>query len=369
MVANLTTRLGQLTSSPAGGPYTGENKIINGDMRIDQRNAGAAVVVTTDNQYIIDRWAYRASQASKITAGQSYGGVTPPAGFNYYIGAKVTTAYTIGVSDYFSLNQRIEGYNINDLNFGTANAKAITVSFWVYSSATGTFGGSIQNNAADRSYPFTYTISVASTWEQKSVTIPGDTTGTWLSTNGLGLTLVLSMGTGSTLSGTASAWAASNYKSATGATNIIGTLNATFYVTGAKLEVGSIATPFVMDDYEVSLAKCQRYYNRWTSANGVSDVVAVMQAFGPTRWFGLFASFPPMRAAPTFSVSATGDFSVYNATAASSYPMTSLGGVVTTPTTVSLQGPAATTAVLVSGNATSMVATAAAVWYDLSAEL
>jgi hypothetical protein len=266
MVANLTTRLGQLTSSPAGGPYTGANKIINGDMAIDQRNAGASALVgVASPQYFVDRFGYQCSVTSKLTAGQDYGGVTPPAGFAHYLGAKVTTAYATGAGDYFSLQQKIEGQNCADLNWGTANAKAVTLSFWVYSSVTGTFGGVIQNSASNRSYPFTYTISVASTWEQKTITVAGDTTGTWLTTTGVGMEIAWGLGVGATYSGTAGAWAAANYISATGATNIINTLNATFYVTGVKLEVGSIATPFVPDDYQVSLGKCYRYYEQITN--------------------------------------------------------------------------------------------------------
>ena len=263
MAANLTTRLGQLTSSPAGGPYTGANKIINGDMAIDQRNAGASALVgVASPQYFVDRFGYQCSVTSKMTAGQNYGGVTPPAGFVYYLGAKVTTAYATGAGDYFSLQQKIEGLNCTDLNWGTANAKAVTLSFYVYSSVTGTFGGVFQNSAGNRSYPFTYTISVASTWELKTINVAGDTSGTWLTTSGIGMEIAWGLGVGSTYSGTAGAWAAANYISATGATNIINTLNATFYVTGVKLEVGSIATPFVPDDYQVSLAKCQRYYEK-----------------------------------------------------------------------------------------------------------
>jgi hypothetical protein len=230
-------------------------------MVIDQRNAGATVVPAT-SAYTVDRWYFQITQASKVTVGQNYGGVTPPAGFSKYLGAKITTAYAFAASDYTIINQPIEGYNFADLNWGTANAKAATLSFWVYSSVTGTFGGSVQAAAGARSYPFTYTISVASTWELKSVTIAGDTSGSYNTTTGVGLYVTLSLGAGSTFMGTAGSWSGSNYLSATGANNITNTLNATFYVTGVKLEVGSIATPFVPDDYQVSLGKCQRYYEK-----------------------------------------------------------------------------------------------------------
>ena len=318
MVANLTTRLGQLTSSPAGGPYAGANKIINGDMAIDQRNAGASALVgVASPQYFVDRFGYQGSVTSKLTAGQNYGGVTPPAGFVYYLGAKVTTAYATGAGDYFSLQQKIEGLNCTDLNWGTANAKAVTLSFYVYSSVTGTFGGVFQNSASNRSYPFTYTISVASTWELKTINVAGDTSGTWLTTSGIGMEIAWGLGVGSTYSGTAGAWAAANYISATGATNIINTLNATFYVTGVKLEVGSIATPFVPDNYSDSLVKCQRYYCKTfpmatapannTGSSGSKTAIAWQTGSG--GWY-LYWTYPvTMRANPTTTAYCPGNAS------------------------------------------------------------
>jgi hypothetical protein len=140
------------------------------------------------------------------------------------------------------------------------------LSFWVRSSLTGTFGGSLQNSAASRSYPFSYTISTANTWEQKTITVAGDTTGTWIgATSGVGLTVNLGLGVGSTYSGTASAWAASDYRSATGATSVVGTNGATFYVTGVQLEVGSSATGYEYRQYQQELALCQRYYQKYVA--------------------------------------------------------------------------------------------------------
>lgn len=304
------------TASISGGAYIsnlgGANKIINGDMVIDQRNAGATVVPAT-SAYTVDRWYFQITQASKVTVGQNYGGVTPPAGFSKYLGAKITTAYAFAASDYTVINQPIEGYNFADLNWGTANAKAATLSFWVYSSVTGTFGGSVQAAAGARSYPFTYTISVASTWELKSVTIAGDTSGSYNTTTGVGLYVTLSLGAGSTFMGTAGSWSGSNYLSATGANNITNTLNATFYVTGVKLEVGTIATPFVPDDYVVSFAKCQRYCFAWTSANNAYAQIGRGQ-FGGGYLTPFLASPVTMRSAP--SLTASGNFRTvnYNAT-------------------------------------------------------
>ena len=239
-----------------------KNRIINGAMVIDQRNAGAEVNPAVTATYYLDRWIAISSAASKFKIGQNAGSVTPPTGFINYLGCTSLSAYTVGASESFNVQQRIEGLNTADLAWGTASAATVTVSFWVYSSLTGTFGGALRNNAANRSYPFSYTISSANTWEQKSVTIAGDTTGTWLTTNGIGVQIFFSIGTGATLSGTAGAWAGANYNSATGATSVVGTNGATFYITGVQLEKGSTATSFDYRPYGTELALCQRYYQR-----------------------------------------------------------------------------------------------------------
>jgi len=243
------------------------NRIINGDMRIDQRNAGTEVNPAVTQTYYLDRWQATSTAASKYKIGQNAGAVTPPTGYTNYLGLTSLSAYTVGAAESFGVRQLIEGLNVSDLAWGTASAATVTLSFWVRSSLTGTFGGSLRNSDGTRSYPFTYTISVANTWEQKTVTVAGDTSGTWLTTNGIGIILIFSIGAGSTFSGTAGAWAATNYLSATGATSVVGTNGATFYVTGVQLEVGTVATPFERQLYNAQLAQCQRYYYR-ISATG-----------------------------------------------------------------------------------------------------
>ena len=235
------------------------NRVINGDCRIDQRNAGASITAN-DGTYPIDRFVNPTSQSSKLTAQRNAGSVTPPAGFTNYLGYTSSSAYSVGASDYFTCQQNIEGFNVADLAWGTASAQPITISFWVRSSLTGTFGGSLRNSAADRSYPFTYTISAANTWEQKTVNIAGDTSGTWGTGNGVGISMGFGLGVGSTLSGTAGAWAGANYRSATGATSVVGTNGATFYITGVQLEAGTVASPFERRDYGRELMMCQRYF-------------------------------------------------------------------------------------------------------------
>ena len=259
----------------AGLGFGMRNRIINGAMVIDQRNAGASIT-PTDGQYVVDRFNIRITQASKLTAQQNQGAVTPPAGFTNYLGVTSSSSYSVISSDNFNVVQIIEGLNIADLAWGTANARPVTLSFWVRSSLTGTFGGSLTNSALDRSHPFSYTISSANTWEQKSITITGDTTGTWLTTNGQGIRLWFGLGVGSILSGTAGSWSANYYNSATGATSIVGTNGATWYITGVQLEEGSVPTSFEYRQYGTELALCQRYFQKsfateTAPANGLGD--------------------------------------------------------------------------------------------------
>jgi len=247
------------------GYYGFKNRIINGAMVIDQRNAGASVSNTTAAIYTLDRWGCYGPSASKFTVQQSS---TAPAGFINSLLVTSSAATAVGASDIYHLFQQVEGLNISDLGWGTASAQTITLSFQVRSSLTGTFGGSLRNSAGNRSYPFTYTISTANTWETKSIAIAGDTTGTWLTTNGIGISLSIGLGVGATFSGTSGAWAAGNYLSATGATSVVGTNGATFFITGVQLEKGSTATSFDYRPFGTELALCQRYCQNIRAADG-----------------------------------------------------------------------------------------------------
>jgi len=285
----------EATSGPTSTQLAGiRNKIINGAMMIDQRNAGASVTPTADQTYTVDRWQMRLTQSSKFSVQQNAGSVTPPAGFTKYLGITSLSSYSVGASDLFSIEQAIEGLNCSDLAWGTASAATVTLSFWVRSSLTGTFGGSLLNSALNRSYPFSYSISSANTWTQISVTIAGDTSGTWLTTNGAGILVTFGLGVGSSSSGTAGSWAGAQYWSATGATSVVGTNGATWYVTGVQLEKGATATPFENRLYGTELALCQRYY--WSGANGWAGV---FNTASTARFSG---SYPvEMRSAPTIT--------------------------------------------------------------------
>jgi len=245
-------------TSNQGSPFGFKNRIINGGMAIDQRNAGASVTPTAGT-YMVDRFQLDISQSSKYTFQRNGGAVTPPNGFRNYLGMTVATGYSITSSDYFQLMHKIEGYNTADLMWGTSNAKTVTLSFWVYSNLIGTFGGAIRNNDVTRSYPFTFSTTASNTWTYISITIPGDTTGTWETGTSIGIQIAWGLGNGSNYTGPAFAWAGTNYQSATGTTSIVATTGNTFYLTGVQLEAGSQSTAFDYRDYGRELIMCQRY--------------------------------------------------------------------------------------------------------------
>ena len=230
------------------------NRIINGNMVVWQRGVSVVPVTGTQN-FVMDRWYVNVTQNSSMT-------VNGPAGTGGFTTSMqlFTNPITVSASDYFNINQKIEGLNVADLQWGTSAAKSITISFWFYSSIAGTFSGSIQNSAADRSYVFSFSVPSVNTWTYSTITLPGDTTGTWLKTNGVGMVLSISVGTGSNYLNTAGAWYAGNYLAATGSTNLSSSGNSVFKLTGVQLEQGSVATPYEFQTYSDQLAQCQRYY-------------------------------------------------------------------------------------------------------------
>jgi len=272
----------------ASGFIGHRNRIINGAMVVDQRNAGASVTLTSGGVLTVDKWQGFEDTDGVMTAQQD---TSAPTGFVNSLKFTTTTAdATLSAAQFSLIQQRIEGTNIYDLAWGTASAATVTLSFWVRSSLTGTFGGALRNSASNRSYPFTYTISVADTWEQKTITIAGDTSGTWLTTTGTGMNVAFGLGVGSTNSGTAGAWAGSTFYSATGATSVIGTLNATFYITGVQLERGSTASSFEYRSYGTELALCQRYYEKSYAQGTVPGTITTTNQMQGIRGNGMFVS-------------------------------------------------------------------------------
>jgi len=283
------------------------NRIINGAMRIDQRNAGAAVTPGSGSTYTLDRWASSQSASSKFSVQQDSSANTV-AGFTSSLKVTSLSAYSPTSGEEFIMYQPIEGLNISDLGWGTASAKPVTLSFWVRSSLTGTFGGSLRNSATNRSYPFSYIISVANTWEYKTVTIAGDTSGTWLTTNGVGIYVSFGLGAGSSRVGTAGAWAGADYASATGATSVVGTNGATWYITGVQLEEGSVPTSFEYRQHGTEFDLCRRYFEKinFTNVGGANQYVGggVGMAYD-TNDARIQLQYYPKRASATATFSGT----------------------------------------------------------------
>jgi len=313
-LTGLTTPLSQAQggTGTTTGYYGFKNRIINGAMVIDQRNAGASVTVnSTSEAFGVDRWR---------AVGQSTDGVftmqrdtTVPDGFANSLKITVTTAdASIGSTQNYLLMQRIEGFNTADLNWGSASAKTVVLSFWVRSSVTGTFGGAIRNDDGDYNYPFTYTINAANTYEYKTVTITAPTSGTWKTTTATGIQVTFSLGSGSSLIGTAGAWSTSNFFGATGQTNLIATNGATWYITGVQLEVGSTATSFDYRPYGTELALCQRYY--WLIGSGINKVLGTGFYFNASEIDMALTMPVAMRTTPTLTQTTGTDYFKYSRT-------------------------------------------------------
>jgi len=287
--------------------YSFKNRLINGGMVISQRVGTTATTVSAVSVYGLDRWRVNSSQASKISFQQQTIAAPQSCGNNRYtMNVTSLAATTVGASDYYGFNQFVEAFNMQDLGWGTSGAQTVTLSFWVYASVTGTYSGAIRTgDSANYSYPFTYTINVANTWEYKTVTISGPTAGTWGTGNSVGLDVWFSLGTGSTFKGTAGAWAAANYVAATGEVALVNTNGATFYITGVQLEKGSTATSFDYRPYGTELALCQRYYFKYDGSLGIT-AVASGSVYSATTTVRTYMQFPvTMRAAPTLAIAGT----------------------------------------------------------------
>jgi len=305
----------------AASPYGLKNLIINGNMAIDQRNAGSAKTIGDGSNninyiaYTLDRW-----QAQSYTSGSGTGGFeftvqqVSDAPDNFTNSAKFTVTSaksSLAAQDVARVQQSIEGYNFAHLKWGTSDAKDITISFWVKSSLTGTFSGSIHNGSGTiHSYPFTYNISSANTWEKKTLTILGYTSGTWVTTNGMGLKLVFSLGCGSDYKNTAFSWTTGVILAATGETPLVSTNGATWQITGVQLEIGDTATPFENRMYSQELALCQRYFQSFGGSK-VAETVGQGTSFSTTNTYVLIHLLQTMRSVPSLGYSAVGDWRLH----------------------------------------------------------
>jgi hypothetical protein len=300
---------------PSTGPLSNRNKIINGAMVIDQRNAGA--VVTAKGSFLADRFQISNSGGEDVTFNLQQVSEAP-AGFKNSIKVTITSPETtIGADERIEVRQRIEGNNVADLNYGTADAVTTTLSFWVRSSLTGAFGGSYLNGASNRSYPFSYTINAANTWEYKTVTVEGDTTGTWAKDNSSGLVVNWALGAGSNRVGTAGAWNSNFNFGVTGQVQLISTNGATWQITGVQLEAGTVATPFEHRSFGQELALCQRYYEKSQAT-----------FYGPSGSNNYFpvTFLVNKRTAPSVSIVGLG--SITGATAGTTAPIVDSGGAM-----------------------------------------
>ena len=275
----------------------GDNRILNGDFRIDQRNAGASG--TANNAYTVDRWYYVGTQTGRGTWQRNVAAV----GFGASLSFATSSAYTLLATDAFSFSQSIEADMVSDFQWGTVNAQPVTLSFWLASNQTGTFTGAIRSYGGARSYPFTFSVP-NSNWQKVVITIPGDTAGTWVMSGNAGaLVVVFDLGSGTNSRGPANAWASASYNGATGAVNIASIAGATFYLTGVKLEIGSVATPYNRQSLAKSMADCQRYYQKLGGAIA-SDLLIQGYTLAGTALAVAIGLPVSMRATPTAAISA-----------------------------------------------------------------
>jgi hypothetical protein len=289
------------TAYDSGGGFGFRNRIINGEMRIDQRNNGASVT-GANGTYTLDRWVPAIQGGGGFSVQRS---TTAPAGFTNSLFLTVTTAdSSLASGDYYGVQQFIEGFNVADFAYGTASAVPVTISFLVRSSITGTYCVWAGNSNASKSYVGTYTINSANTWEQKSITVSGDTVAALATDNSTGLRLWFTLGGGSSFTTTAGSWQSGTYFQTSAQTQWISTNGATFYITGVQLEAGSVATPFERRPYGVEEMLCKRYFQRnlgsTTSNEGLPVQLVGGYTFANSVYKWITHTLPvQMRTAPT----------------------------------------------------------------------
>ena len=295
-----STGIGTFSALVSDTAFSHRNLIMNGRFDVFQRYLGGSQVTVNNgnNNYCMDRWYGRGESSKGVFTFNQQDIQSQGQGAHAAARVDVTTTSTPSTDDVYKIAQRIEGINVRHLHFGTSAAKTITLSFLTKSSVTGTHGGSLMNSAQNRAYPFTYTISSAGTWEQKSITIPGDTGGTWVTNTGIGLELNFDMGTAeSNYRRPAGSWYAGRAEGADGAVQLITQSGANWYVTKVQLEIGTVSTPFENIFYSDDLARCQRYY--YQHVRGDNKVMGVSVGYQANDIFLMIYPKVTMRATPS----------------------------------------------------------------------
>ena len=291
----LTASIALITHPRALPALPRENLLDNADFTIWQRGTSLAAIAT--GEHAADRWRWAQVGTGVVTISQETT-VLPNEKTAYAIKIDVTTADTlIAAGDFYTITQRVEGPRAAAAGFGDADARPLTLSFWVRSPDTGAHDLAIRNSALDRAYVTTYTIAVADTWEFKVITIPGDTTGTWLKTSGaVGLHISFPLGVGLTYHGTTGTWEAANDLGVSGSATVIDDAASNFYLAEPKVEIGESATDYVPEHPSVTQERCQRYY--WRDLGG-----GLAASVGQTTSFDFSVQFPTaMNANPTVAL-------------------------------------------------------------------
>lgn len=287
-----------------------KNCIINGNMQVDQRNSGSAVTNTGATTFYLDRWNVLGTTSAGQFSNQGVFDAPNGIGVSKSYKIVVTTAdSSLASGDRYILMHRIEGYNLRPFQLGTANAQQLTISFYVKSSVTGTFAGALLNGDADRRYIFEYTISSADTWERKTITLTGDTSGTWATGSSRGAQLTWSLGAGSDYQSTKDAWGAGGQYTTSSATNLMATGSATFQLTGVQMELGPVATDVEVIPYDIEFQRCCRYY--FKLASGANQTMGRGGYYSSSQ--GEFVVDVPviMRSNPTLDYVSGTDYYVY----------------------------------------------------------
>jgi hypothetical protein len=271
---------------------------LNGGMEVSQENAAASVTLTgsgsLQTKYLLDG-VMAAYRGTFVAAGQQV--TDAPAGYRNSLKFTVSTAQgSLGANDELSVLMPVEGVRASRLALGTASAASISFGFWVKAHRIGTYSGSLRNSAKNRSYPFSFAVSAADTWEFKTVTVAGDTSGTWLTDTGIGLSLNICIAGGTSRVGTASAWAGSDYSGVTATTSAVAATTDTFQITGLIVLPGielpaSDRAPLIMRPFDQELTLCRRQV--WVASYGLPGIG------NTSSTIEVSIAHPGMRAAPT----------------------------------------------------------------------